>query len=256
MLVFTCFDSCAHDIFDLLDRGYNQKLATALSSGIDINTKNDFGMTPLMRAVQIRNVDAMQLLFEYDVNVNSEDIGGDTAMHIAARNNDLKSLSMLINHGANINVINKDGTTPIEYAIANQNLIMIKAMRDSGAELSQKDIQELLSINVTGHDMAQIQHIVGSVRDSKKLHNVRNIYQTSTKIPGIDTEDFSSSVEDIFIPQAKKHDISRGIIYHASSQKSTTLHTNAVKDSHLGICRVMHFDTCQNIKLTDIESRN
>jgi len=54
-----------------------------LDRGADINVKNEYGWTVLMRAVMDNNIDMVELLLDHGADINAKDIGDDTALDFA-----------------------------------------------------------------------------------------------------------------------------------------------------------------------------
>lgn len=49
-------------------------------NGANINAANNFGITPLMRAVIIESIDLVSCILKYDVDINKTDKNGETAL--------------------------------------------------------------------------------------------------------------------------------------------------------------------------------
>ena len=118
MLVTGCRES--KDIFDAADKGNLQDVKYFIEKkGMDVNTKDNMGWTPLHHAVGGNcDVDFPKYLIEKGADVNAQTKDGTTPLHIAARDNsNLDVFKYLIENGANVNAQRKDGETPLDYTI-------------------------------------------------------------------------------------------------------------------------------------------
>jgi ankyrin repeat protein len=57
-----------------------------LEWGSDINTKDDFGATPLMHAVMLGRLDVVKWLVQHGASLESKNINGETALTCATSN--------------------------------------------------------------------------------------------------------------------------------------------------------------------------
>jgi ankyrin repeat protein len=63
--------------------GKTDVLEALLDEGIDVNTKDNNGMTPLMWAAYKCHLTAVELLLENDADVNAKNNDGKTAFNLA-----------------------------------------------------------------------------------------------------------------------------------------------------------------------------
>lgn len=69
------------------------------------------GLTPLMYAAKVGNLEIIKYLLDKGANINSQDDYGYTALHYAVEDNKLDAVKLLIEKKANINLVDKDGNT-------------------------------------------------------------------------------------------------------------------------------------------------
>ena len=93
-----------------------QEIKELLKLGVDINTRNHFGQTPLMIAAILGNLDIVTILLENKADLDYIDKNGLTALMLAARNGQLPVAELLLNNGADINVQDKSGLTALMHA--------------------------------------------------------------------------------------------------------------------------------------------
>ncbi|EJD9647043.1 ankyrin repeat domain-containing protein [Campylobacter coli] len=138
-----------------IDEGYENALFYALESydntkfllelGLNVNSANTFGKTPLFYAIEFKRKDIVSLLLEYGTDVNkkyindneklalSANIGGNTPYFItfcalehtsknvlmhAAAYGDVEILKLLISKGANFNAVDDLGFNALDFSLA------------------------------------------------------------------------------------------------------------------------------------------
>ena len=87
-----------------------------LQLGVDVNTVNHFGQTPLMIAAMLGNEKIVDLMLKNEASIDVVDNKGLTALMLAARNGQQQVVEFLLNNGANINVQDKHGMTALMHA--------------------------------------------------------------------------------------------------------------------------------------------
>jgi uncharacterized protein len=101
------------------ERGDVASVRSLLSAGLDVNSRDAGGWTPLMHASFRGQRAIVKLLLSKGAKVNLADSSGYTALTCTILrtreegvfHGDL--ISLLLNHGANVNVRDKDGNTPL-----------------------------------------------------------------------------------------------------------------------------------------------
>jgi ankyrin repeat protein len=69
-----------------------------------------------MWAAETGSVSAAQVLLEYNVDINFKNNDGMTALHWAANNNHLDIVKLLLKYNANANIKDKNEKTPLDLA--------------------------------------------------------------------------------------------------------------------------------------------
>ncbi len=132
--------------------------------GADVNAKNDYGRTALMRASELRDTEAVEFLIENKANVNSADNDGNTALMAAIQLNticgddsDKQAIAeganiakYLIAHGADVNAKNNDGNTIlIEAVMSSCERSLIAVGAHANAEDIIADKAEIMKYLIT-----------------------------------------------------------------------------------------------------------
>jgi Domain of unknown function (DUF6438)/Ankyrin repeats (3 copies) len=87
-----------------------------IQTGLDVNAQAPDGDTPLLIAVQQRDLRKMRLLLDAGAQVNAADARGYTALMYAAMADKLEIVRELLARGADINAKDKKGFTVLEMA--------------------------------------------------------------------------------------------------------------------------------------------
>ncbi len=88
-----------------------------LNRGADVNTKDNYGFTPLIFAAKYGHTTTVKLLLTRgaDVNVKSK-LLGYTALMNAAAFGDIEMVKALLERGADVNARNNEGVTALTFA--------------------------------------------------------------------------------------------------------------------------------------------
>ena len=128
-----------------------------ISSGIDINTINEDGSTPLHRAIEgdlnaerkTVNLEIIRLLIDKGADVNVKDDNENTPLHLSTNKN---IAELLISNGADVNAKDWSGETPLHRIISNEDLQLdiIKLLIEKGADVNAKDEDDSTPLHIAG----------------------------------------------------------------------------------------------------------
>lgn len=106
-----------------------------LKKGVDINSRDEGGSTPLMRASLLAYNDLVDFLIHSKADVNLHDNAGFTALHYAAQEYHEEIARKLIEAGADVNSQDIHGNSPLFKAVfrARNRGALIKLLREHGA---------------------------------------------------------------------------------------------------------------------------
>lgn len=88
-----------------------------LSSGADVNFRNDMMRTPLIECAIDNKLDLAKCLLDFGANVDAQDSLGNSSLHYACQENHLDMIVLLIERGAQLNIVDKHGNTPLWRAV-------------------------------------------------------------------------------------------------------------------------------------------
>ena len=91
-----------------------------IEEGVDVDSRSEFGLTPLMIAADKGRVDIIRLLLDNGANIQSQSIGW-TALNRAAYNGHDEAVRLLIKRGANLHVRGYHSKTPLDKAKQNNH---------------------------------------------------------------------------------------------------------------------------------------
>jgi ankyrin repeat protein len=119
-----------------------------LSGGLNPDSRDRFGQTPLIIAATFGDNKIASLLLSYHADPNAAlkrqpDVGqlAATPLQCAARTGNLQMAGMLINAGAEVNATGEAGRTPLSFAVSSNHLDMIRFLIEKGAEVIVRDAE-------------------------------------------------------------------------------------------------------------------
>lgn len=130
---------------------YNKNEAAALliSHGANVNFRDSNGTTPLMMAVLSQNLTLINILLNAGADANAADDKGRTVlMHgaVFVLKQTCPILRLLVSHGANVNAAADDGWTALIYSIRCYSFQAVKCLLSLGANASVRDRKGLSAL--------------------------------------------------------------------------------------------------------------
>lgn len=110
-----------------------------IAGSIDVTLRDGQGRTPLHRAVEINDIQTVQMLINNGADVDARDNDEETPLHFAAWENAEDIAAILISGGANVNIKNKKGMTPLHYASWTNAGSTAEFLLSKGANVNAKD---------------------------------------------------------------------------------------------------------------------
>jgi uncharacterized protein len=107
-----------------------------LSSGADVNTRDERGWTPLMISSFNGNEEIAQLLIQSGASVSIKDTAGYGPMHWAAFNGYANVVKLLIVKQADVNAQSQHGWTPLLQGATRGHLAACSALLAGGADVN------------------------------------------------------------------------------------------------------------------------
>ncbi len=113
-----------------------EMIKLCLDAGININSTDIAGSTPLHTAINFNNYQVIPMLLSNGTLLTAKDATGKTPLHRAVLNNpvNIEGLQTLIQAGADLEAQDNIGKTPLFYAFESGNLKAISTLLDAGAD--------------------------------------------------------------------------------------------------------------------------
>lgn len=157
-------------LVDAADLGDTEQVRSLIKSGIQPDSKGDFGTTALMRAAFRGNVEIIQLLIESGAYVNAADVGGETALHLAAQNGNVEAVKALVYYGAYVDIPDKEQWTPLMRATLAKHPDVVKALLDKGADITAlNSINESVLVHAAIAGVPEIAAMITGNAKAKKI---------------------------------------------------------------------------------------
>ena len=109
-------------------------------SGVEVNTADFKGLTPLMTACMFGKYATAAFLLAFDASGHLMDINGDTALHWAAYKGHPELIKLLMYSGVDLEKPDHFGSTPLHLACLSGNVSCVKILCEkSKIELEPRD---------------------------------------------------------------------------------------------------------------------
>ncbi|XP_068761626.1 homeobox protein Wariai-like [Montipora capricornis] len=110
-----------------------------LEHGADGNIKDQWGKTPLQKAVTQKNVPLVELFLENKADVNIQDWLGVTPLHKAVMLNDVPLVRLLLENKADASILDEVGETPLYVAVTQKNVPLVELLLENKADVNIQD---------------------------------------------------------------------------------------------------------------------
>src|ERR687890_275734 len=112
------FDAVIRELWRVAESGDTDELVHILSRGVDVNARNQHGMTALMHAARNGHERVVRALLEHGADPNITRNDRFTALALAAFFGHTETVRILIENGAKTEVVTRSGTSPTMWARA------------------------------------------------------------------------------------------------------------------------------------------
>lgn len=121
-------------------RAQNKAAVEALvKEGVDVNTPQADGATPLLWAAQWDDLAITELLLHAGAHVNAANIYGVTPLSMACTNGSVRMVDRLLAAGAYPNAARQTGETPVMTAALTGKLDVVNALLRAGVDLNARE---------------------------------------------------------------------------------------------------------------------
>lgn len=141
----------AGDIFALASAGDAAAVEQTLASGIDVDSRDKLGQTPMIVAALAGRGEVAAVLAKHGADVMARTDKGMTALHAAAFAGDAKVIAVLLGRGAKVNDQENIAHITALHAAAEENHIAsIQALVEAGTDLSLVDVKGYTASTLAG----------------------------------------------------------------------------------------------------------
>jgi len=112
-----------------------RRVKNFLDKGMDADTKDEFGWTPLFWAASNAQRDVVEYLIDKGADINICVDGNRTLLHQAARSGELNLAKLLISRGLDINAKDGAGFTPLHHSSRNGHKDVAELLIKNGADV-------------------------------------------------------------------------------------------------------------------------
>ena len=122
-------------IVEAADSGDLSTVSSLLTQNKSPDTRAQFGVTALMRAVYRGDEAIAKKLIKAGADVNATDQAGATALHIASRQGRASMIALLVGAGADVNAMDNSSWTPLMRATMARSQSSVKLLLKAGSKL-------------------------------------------------------------------------------------------------------------------------
>lgn len=112
------FDATSRELWRAAEDGDMDALAGILSRGVDVDARNEHGMTALMRAAHYGHERVVRALLAHGADPNVTRNDRFTALALAAFFGHTETVRILIENGAKTEIVTRSGTSPKMWALS------------------------------------------------------------------------------------------------------------------------------------------
>ena len=127
------------DLFAAVRAGDAATVSAAITAGIDINVRDNWGRTPLIISLQQSKMPVFEALLNGGAQVNLTDNWGRTPLLVAAQYKNTSAVRRLLQESADTNAANKNDITPLIATVQTGNRESVELLLAAGATLDRQD---------------------------------------------------------------------------------------------------------------------
>lgn len=116
--------------------GHREEDISARVTVLDLEDKDDLGMTKLHHAMQALDLGLVESLVQSGTSINFRDENGQTPLHYAAEKGFIECMEVLVKHGADLDITDNSGFSPILWAVIAGQEGATKRLLDMGADVN------------------------------------------------------------------------------------------------------------------------
>lgn len=119
----------------MIQQGRNDEVLKKIAEGMDVNARDQQGLSLLSVAAKFGNVDLMKALLNAKADINSTDNAGRTPLMHAGTSKNAESVRLLLDRGASLTSRDTIGGTALTWASGFGDAASVKELLDAGADV-------------------------------------------------------------------------------------------------------------------------
>ena len=122
--------------------GLSAIVAFLIGRGDSIEGSDDFGVTPLIGAVEFGHMEVTRQLIAEGAQINAKTLDGSTALSMAAQMGHVRIVELLLEEGANLEATDRYLTTALHRAALNGHYAVVNMLLDRGASVDMENLSK------------------------------------------------------------------------------------------------------------------
>jgi len=127
------------DIHEAAEAGSLGRVKALVEDGVDVNSQDGFGRTPLHWAAWNGHREVAELLLSQGAQVDAQDEDNETPLHWAAFNGHTETVQLLLAQGAQVDAQNRWNGTPLHRAAVGGQVEVAELLLSQGAQVDAQD---------------------------------------------------------------------------------------------------------------------
>ncbi|XGA08169.1 MAG: ankyrin repeat domain-containing protein [Wolbachia endosymbiont of Xenopsylla cheopis] len=140
------------ELFSAAVDGDFEYVEYALELGVDVNTQNKYGSTPLFLSAYNGHAKIVEFLIKNGAKVNSINQNGETPLIAAALSGHLAVVEYLIKNGADVNIKGQYGNTALHLATYENHIKVVEVLIRNGANIDAKKQNGNLALHLAAYE--------------------------------------------------------------------------------------------------------
>ena len=136
VLIFTTqyvYGGIVESFMIAVENSRSKKVKKLLTKRVDVNPRNEKGVTALMILAQTGHTETVKVLLEQGADINAKNKDGWTALMVAANKGQTETVKVLLEQGADVKAKTNGDVTALMLAEENGHKEIVQLLREAGA---------------------------------------------------------------------------------------------------------------------------
>jgi len=108
-------------LFEEIRKNDTKGISLSIDQSVDLSARDEYGLTPLLAAVNFGSFDIAELLIKKGAKINEQNDQGQTALMLALKKGNAKLVRLFLANKADVNIKDNNGQTALDIARANDS---------------------------------------------------------------------------------------------------------------------------------------